>query len=182
MPGVFILITDNPAKLLPTVRSRCTELALQALPEALLRRELQKQYPDADVDSLSAAVSRSAGYLGQAKTILEEGSAAAPQTEGFVKAYAEQNPLLLTQTLVPMEKWKRDQLISMLQSWLALVEGGLMYRSGLPAASPMARQLGEKRPSGELLDAVSHLKKAIEYTQSNVSPAAVCAYLAWTLR
>ncbi len=35
--GVFILLTDNPEKLLPTVRSRCTELALQALPDALLR-------------------------------------------------------------------------------------------------------------------------------------------------
>ena len=31
--GVFILMTDNPDKLLPTVRSRCTELALQALDE-----------------------------------------------------------------------------------------------------------------------------------------------------
>ena len=30
--GVFILLTDNPEKLLTTVRSRCTELKLQALP------------------------------------------------------------------------------------------------------------------------------------------------------
>ena len=31
--GVFLLLTDNPDKLLPTVRSRCTELNMQALPE-----------------------------------------------------------------------------------------------------------------------------------------------------
>ena len=34
--GVFLLLTDNPEKLLPTVRSRCVELKLRALPENLL--------------------------------------------------------------------------------------------------------------------------------------------------
>ena len=34
--GVFLLIADNPDKLLPTVRSRCTELKLQALPADIL--------------------------------------------------------------------------------------------------------------------------------------------------
>ena len=38
--GVFLLLTDNPEKILPTVRSRCTELKLQALPEALLKSTL----------------------------------------------------------------------------------------------------------------------------------------------
>ena len=31
--GVFLLLTENPEKLLPTVRSRCTELKLISLPE-----------------------------------------------------------------------------------------------------------------------------------------------------
>ena len=44
--GVFLLLTDNPEKLLPTVRSRCTELALQPLPEALLRRQLAQRFPE----------------------------------------------------------------------------------------------------------------------------------------
>ena len=39
--GVFILLTDNPEKLLTTVRSRCTELKLRALPEKLLHRQLK---------------------------------------------------------------------------------------------------------------------------------------------
>ena len=40
--GVFILLTDNPEKLLPTVRSRCTELALRAVPGDILRAALEK--------------------------------------------------------------------------------------------------------------------------------------------
>ena len=40
--GVFLLLTDNPDKLLPTVRSRCTELNMQALPEDVLRSHLRQ--------------------------------------------------------------------------------------------------------------------------------------------
>ena len=45
--GVFILLTDNPAKLLPTVRSRCTELKLLALPPEILEPQLKKDFPQA---------------------------------------------------------------------------------------------------------------------------------------
>lgn len=180
--GVFILLTDNPEKLLPTVRSRCTELTLQGLPDTLLRSTLQKQYPDADDQAIAAAISRSAGYLGQAKAILEAGSRIAPQTESFVEAFGHRSALALVQTLVPMEKMKRDQLVPVFKEWQELLESALVYRSGISTLSPLARRLGEARSSGELMDAISQLKKSIDYTQSNVSPAAVCGYLAWALR
>ena len=61
--GVFILLTDNPERLLPTVRSRCTELALQPLSEEILRSALAKEFPDAEAEAVSAAISRSGGYL-----------------------------------------------------------------------------------------------------------------------
>ena len=117
--GVFILLSDNPEKLLPTVRSRCTELSLLALPEQLLRQTLKAQFPDADEESLSAAIMRSGGYLGQAKALLEAG-AVSPQTEAFVQSFASRNTWELLQVLVPMEKWKRDQAIPEWQVWLQL--------------------------------------------------------------
>ena len=43
--GVFLLLTDNPEKLLPTVRSRCTELRLNPLPEDILLGELRREFP-----------------------------------------------------------------------------------------------------------------------------------------
>ena len=46
--GVFFLLADNPDKLLPTIRSRCTELKLTALPQNLLRAHLQQLFPQAD--------------------------------------------------------------------------------------------------------------------------------------
>ena len=180
--GVFILLTDNPDKLLPTVRSRCTELKLLPLEEGMLKKQLRMDFPQAEEEDLSAAIFRSGGFLGQARELLESGDKLPPQTESFVKAFAAKDPLLLTQTLVPMEKWKRDALAEILVSWIELLESALSSRSGLRAVSPHARALAQQRTAMELFDALKELKKALEYTQSNVSPAAVCGYLVWALR
>ena len=180
--GVFLLLTDNPEKLLSTVRSRCTELKLLPLQESILRPELRRLFPEAAEADLSAAVLRSGGLLGQAKELLETGSSLPPQTEGFVKAFAARDSLTLTQTLVPMEKWKRDALAELLQSWLELLENALVSRSGVETVSAHARTLAQSRSARELSDAAQSLKKALEYTKSNVSPAAVCGWLAWELR
>ena len=180
--GVFILLTDNPNKLLPTVRSRCTELQMQALPETVLRTALRQDFPQAEDADLTAAIARSGGFYGQAKILLENGESLPPQTESFVRAFAARDSLLLVQTLAPMEKWKRDALAEVLQSWLELTESAIACRSGLQTVSPLARQLAQARPAAELYEAVGHLKKAVDYTMRNVSPAAVCGWLSWQLR
>ena len=180
--GIFLLLTDNPEKILPTVRSRCRELKMQALPQELLCTYLSARFPDTAREDVAAAAQRSGGFLGQALELMESGGAAAPQTEDFVNALSSRNPLLLTQTLVPMEKWKRDALADLLQSWLELTEEALAARSGRPALSLHARTLSQSRTPAELLDISRCLKKAADYTMSNVSPAAVCGWLSWALR
>ena len=180
--GVFLLLTDNPEKLLPTVRSRCTELALQSLPESLLRSHLVQTFPEADEESVTAAIGRSGGYLGQAMQLLESGSIITDQTRAFARSFGQKDPLELVQTLVPMEKWKRDQLQPELEHWAELLQQALVCRSGVQIPSPTARQLAGLRSSAELLQALRHLQKAIEYIQSNVSAAAICGWLQWALR
>lgn len=180
--GVFLLLTDNPDKLLPTVRSRCTELHMQPLPEDVLSQALRQAFPQKAAEDIEAAMGRSGGYLGQAKTLLEEGGEVPPQTLAFVEALAGKSSLALMQVLVPMEKWKRDALGDILASWLEIVEGALLSRSGVGVPSPQARRLAQERTGGELHEAALCLKKAVEYTLSNVSPAAVCGYLEWALR
>ena len=179
--GVFILITDNGEKLLPTVRSRCTELTLLPVSEQLLRRELARRFPDATPDALSAAISRSGGYLGQAEKLLE-GQELPQQTVDFAAAFAGRNTLGLTMVLVPMEKWKRDQLIPTLEQWLSLLEESLACRAGGRAISELARTVSAGRSSADIMAAIRQLQKCIEYAQGNVSPAAICGYLQWALR
>ena len=99
-----------------------------------------------------------------------------------MKAFAARDSYLLVQTLVPMEKWKRDALVQILTSWQELLESALASRTGLETVSALGRQIAQQRTAGDIRQAVWTLKKARDYTLSNVSPAAVCGWLSWTLR
>ena len=180
--GVFLLLTDNPEKILTTVRSRCVELRLQSLSEAELTQALSREFPDQPQEAIRAAASRSGGYLGQARQLLLAGKETSPQTESFVKALTQRDTMELIKALVPMEKWKRDQLIPTLVEWTELLQQALVCRSGMQVLSENARLLGGARSPKELLAALRHLQKAIEYAQGNVSVGAICGYLEWALR
>ena len=177
--AVFLLLADNPQKLLPTVRSRCRELKLSALPRQLLEERLSRDFPQASREDLRRAAERSGGFLGQAKALLEEGLSLPPQTAAFVRAFAGGDALALTELLVPMEKWKRDALIPLLSGWLALLEEAL---AGYREVSTLAGEIAARRTSPDIYRAIQALQKALTYAQSNVSPGAICGWLAWALR
>ena len=179
--GVFLLLTDNPEKLLPTVRSRCVELKLRALPEGLLRQKLRTEFPEAPDGTIAAAISRSGGYLGQARELLGD-QGLSENARAFAAAYAARDVFGLQRLLTPMEKWKRDALIPALQQWLELLQQALLVRSGLAAVTEEAAAIGQSRSPRDLMRCCASLKKAMEYAQGNVSCAAVCGWLSWELR
>ena len=180
--GVFILITDNPEKLLPTIRSRSVTLQLSSLPEETLKNALKKQFPEAEDSAITAACARSGGYLGQAMELLQTGTDLFPETEKFLQAFGHRSALELTETLVPMEKYKRDKLIPVLEQWASVLQQALVARSGGIALLPQARDLGMTRDPKDVLKALRDIQKVIEYAKGNVSPAAICSWLAWNLR
>lgn len=177
--AVFLLLADNPQKLLPTVRSRCRELKLSALPRQLLEERLSRDFPQASREDLRRAAERSGGFLGQAKALLEEGLSLPPQTAAFVRAFAGGDALALTELLVPMEKWKRDALIPVLSGWLALLEEAL---AGYREISTLAGEIAARRTAPDIYRAIQALQNALTYAQGNVSPGAICGWLAWALR
>ena len=146
-----------------------------------MEKTLAERFPEADRQTLQAVIERSGGYLGQALELLEDGDADSG-SDAFVESLLNRDPLALLRVLVPMERWKRDQLVPVLRQWTQLLEQALACRSGATVISPAARQLAASRSSVELIRAIRQLQKAIEYTQGNVSPAAVCGYLEWALR
>lgn len=180
--GVFILLTDNPESLLTTVRSRCTELALQALPRDVLASRLQQQFPQAGEQEISAAIGRSGGYLGQALSLLEEGTELSDRTRAFAQSFRDKNSLGFAQLLASMEKSPRDQFLHTLKQWKALLQSALLYRSGVETTMAEAREIGTRRSPQEIMAAIRELEKAVDYTDHNVSTGAVCGYLMWTLQ
>ena len=180
--GVYILLTDNAEKILPTARSRCVELKLLPLEQSVLRRELERKFPQKSAADLSAAMDRSGGFLGQAMELLADDAAVSAQCQGFVKAFAEKNSLVLAGVLAPMEKWKRDALTEELEQWLSILCNAQLCRAGMEVTRQEARQIAAARSGRELYAAIENLKKAIVYAQQNVSCAAICGWLLWALR
>ena len=178
--GVFILLAENPQQILTTVRSRCTLLQMESLPKGLLLSQLSKQFPGADQEQLLAAAERSGGYLGQAAELLKEGEVVSGRTKVFAKAFLDSDPVAMTRLMVGMEKTKRDQAVEEVEQWLHLLQNALSCRNGLPAVTQEIKQLSRQDPA-KLLCAIRELEKAITYLKSNVSVAAVCANLQWTL-
>ncbi len=178
--GVFLLLAEAAEKLLPTVRSRSTELELSPLPEDILKAQLRREYPQAEASALTQAAAQSGGFLGRAKDLL--GAEPDETALAFARAYAAGDPAALLRVLAPLEKSKRDVLAAQLIAFLALLQGALVCQAGLPETVPGAREIGARRDGAALLRAVEALKKAVDYLQGNVSPAAVCGYLEWALR
>jgi len=180
--GVFILLTTNADALLPTVRSRCTELRMQPLPGNLLRGVLEQEYTGVSAEAISAAAERCGGFLGQAKRLLDEDGQVRQETARLVDALCKKDALLLMQLLVPLEKSKRDALAELLQDWQMLLENALTASCGMRTVSDQARRLAAALDSRTLHRQYTLVRKAREYTLGNVSPAAVCGYLEWALR
>lgn len=180
--GAYILLADSPQQLLPTIRSRCVELLLTPLSERVCVNALRSRFPQAEEQTLRAAYLRSGGFLGQAAHILEVGDTALPQTDSFAAAYRSRDRLALAQTLVPMERLKREQLQPVLDQWIELLEAALSARAGVPALQASAEELSRSRTAQEILQAIQDLKQARGMLDSNVSPAAICGVLQVRLR
>lgn len=179
--GVFLLLADNPERLLTTVRSRCTELKMQPLePDALLAA-LWAKCPDKPEAALKDAMARSQGYLGAAMKILE-GAGKLPQTVQFAAAYGAKDTLGLLELLTAMEKSKRDGLIEILAQWRELLVEALQARSGRPVMEPEASAISAARTARELRSGAEALARAMELAQRNVSPGAICGDLVWKLQ
>ncbi len=179
--GVFLLLSTNPESLLPTIRSRCTELSVQALSPAELDSALALRFPEKTPEERNAAAVQSGGYLGQAEKLLTEQAGFSPETERFAKAFTERDSGELTLLLCTMEKWKRDRFVPEMVAWSQLLRGALVCRNG-QGGTAQEKSLAAVRSARELMTAYEELQKAITYAQGNVSVAALCGKLMWALR
>lgn len=178
--AVFLLMTDNAEKLLPTVRSRCAELRLEPVPQEEALDWLRSRFPDRSAADLSAACFRAGGYLGQAAALLE-GALQAPQTLEFARAYAERDRFALTSLYCSLEALPRENLQLLLQQWRQLLTDAMLVRSGLPGSTEAAA-ISRSRTGLDLTAAIDHLQQALNACDANIGTGHICGWLAAVLR
>lgn len=176
--AVFLLLTTNREKLLPTVRSRSVELRLEPVGWQQAQPWLQSRCGE-EVQTLQAAHLRCGGFLGQTLDYLKKDTHGG-QTAQFVQAFSSGDRYLLTGLLCSMEKMSRDQLQGCFGQWKHLLADALMVRSGIPG-TPEAECLGRSRTAQDLAAAAATIQKAMEHSNANVGTGHICGWLAATL-
>ncbi|MBR2366067.1 MAG: DNA polymerase III subunit [Oscillospiraceae bacterium] len=177
--GAFILLSDRAEAMLPTVRSRCVELALQPVSERDALPFLRERFPEKDDAALRRALRIGEGWIGRVQKILREEEKPDPLAEELLDAYAGQDALALTQALFKLERRKREQMLPVLRQVRETLIAALAQRSGRQTEeTPFA----SARTTAELSDACRLLSEAIHAAESNAGVGHVCGYLAVTLR
>lgn len=174
--AVFLLLTTNADRLLPTVRSRSAELRLEPVPKAQTLSWLRSQFPTEPEQSLQTAWLRSGGYLGQAQALLQ-GELLLPQATEFSRCFSAADRSGLVRLLYQMEKLPRDKLAQVLLQWKQLLTDGLQVRNGLPGM-PEAAALGQKRTAADLAAAAATIQQAMDHCAANIGVGHICGWLA----
>lgn len=132
--AAFLLLTENAAALLPTVRSRCETLTLSpvSLPEA--EAFLYTRYPQRSREELSAAARRCEGLLGRAVAELEGTAAVDSRLRDTALLLAQRlsagDELALAELCISLEKWERDDLAALMGETVLLLRDALVQRAG----------------------------------------------------
>jgi DNA polymerase-3 subunit delta' len=71
--ALLLLVTDRPASMLPTIRSRCRHLALPPLADATVDALLNRYRPDLATDDRAGLVLAASGSIGRALEIAQHG-------------------------------------------------------------------------------------------------------------
>lgn len=168
---VFLLMTDNPEKLLSTVRSRAVELQLFPLSDQVLAQALKDLAPQADPAARAAAAEKSGGYLGAALDLLDQKETQEDaQLAALTDAIAGGDELSLLNALIPLEKMKRPELLRLLQSLHQVLVRAMAKGAGATGLySPQAEALAEKRDGPALYAADAAVAHAIAMLNANGS-------------
>jgi len=70
--AILVLVSDNPGRLLPTIRSRCRRLALRPLSDAVVAELIGRYRPDLSATDRSALVELAEGSIGHAIELAEQ--------------------------------------------------------------------------------------------------------------
>jgi len=183
--AAFLLLTDDPAALLPTIRSRCEGLSLSPVEGGEARAFLSRRFPDKSADEIAAAARQCGGILGRAVERLSGtqrsfwDQAALPLIAGF--AGGEEAKLMAFCLGLEQKKPGREDLCALLDAAVELLREALALSAGAQART-QGEDLGVARlaarlPRRDLLAGTELLQKLRRDVSFNVNPGNVCGAL-----
>lgn len=165
--AAFLLLTENAAALLPTVRSRCETLTLSPVSLTEAEAFLSARYPNISAPRLREAACRCEGLLGRAVQELEGAEdTAGPLREtalSLTRRMAGGDELSLAELCITLEKWDRDQFAALMGETILLLRDALVQQAGAgrdddPERRAAAASLSAALPPRAMLEAIRVLE------------------------
>ena len=149
--AAFLLLADNAAALLPTIRSRCEGLSLSPVAPQEAEAVLREKYPDRPQADLRAAAHDCDGLIGRAVDILEgnDSAQAADTARQLVVLLADNDELELARLCVSLEKWEREALVQLFARTSLLLRHALAIQAGA-GDTVEARERTDAAPAAKL--------------------------------
>jgi len=174
--ALLLLISDNPGRLLPTIRSRCRILALRPLPNALVMEALERYRPDLSLGDRQMLARLADGSIGRALDL--DAAGGIPLYRSLVKLIAQLPDLdgaqlhALADNVLRGDSEDAFRLMSeLLPGWLArmvaLASGGAAAeRAALPGEAETMRRLAARRGLDQWIDVWEKLTELFAQAES----------------
>ena len=131
--AAFLLLSDNPGMLLPTIRSRCERLTLAPVTVSETEEHLLRQFPALAADQIRAAAHQCGGLIGRGMELLEKNWDDAPIQEAagkLLELLVQGNEIELAAWCVTLEKWDREQLSQLMDQSVVFLRDALAFQAG----------------------------------------------------
>ncbi len=183
--AAFLLLTDNPGALLPTIRSRCEGLTLSPVSPGEAEEFLSRRYPDKPAHVLREEARTCEGILGRAVKDLEGDNGDDPVPAAaldLLALMAKREELGLCAKCVALERWDRDSLTRLFEDLLSLLRDALKLQAG-GRVEPLAAQVKAAAglPGASLSRCVTVLEELRRHADFNVGPGHLCGALSAAL-
>ena len=134
--AILILVSDNPGRLLPTIRSRCRRLALRPLPAATVATLIGAYRPDLSPADRADLVELSEGSIGRALEIAEHGGVALHRgLEGLLNTLPELDGAALHGFAEKVARWGNDDAFRMFADLMPATLARAIVRAAEPSAT-----------------------------------------------
>ena len=92
--AIIILLSNNPGRLLPTIRSRCLNLQLRPVPKGDIAAWLKRRHPEASDNMIDAAAKLSRGGPGKATALIANTEGVLSPLTRFIASLSNSDPLM----------------------------------------------------------------------------------------